>query len=216
MKQYIVIGCGRFGSSIARTLYGLGYDVLAIDKNEDKIQALSNSVTHAIQMDGVDESSLKSIGIRNFDVAIITIGTDIQASILATLLTKELGVQYVIAKAHNELHSKILYKIGADRVVLPERDMGIRVAHNLTSSNILDFIELAPNYSIIEITALKEWEGKSLIEINMRKKYGVNVMAIKQGSQINISPKASEEISNGDILIMVGHNDDLLKIEKRA
>ena len=216
MKQFAVIGCGRFGSSVARTLYSLGYDVLAIDRNEDVIQAIADSVTHAVQADATDEASIKSLGIRNFDVAVVTIGSDIQSSILITLIVKELGVKYVIAKAQNELHGKVLYKSGADRVVFPERDMGVRVAHNLVSSNILDYIELAPDYSIMEIAALSEWEGKSLAEINMRGKYGINVMAIKHGAEINISPAASDRIHREDILVVVGNNDDLQKLERKG
>ena len=216
MKQFAVIGCGRFGSSVARTLYGLGYDVLAIDENEDVIQNISDSVTHAVQADATDEASIKSLGIRNFDVAVITIGSDIQSSILITLIVKELGVKYVVAKAQNELHAKVLYKIGADRVVFPERDMGVRVAHNLVSSNILDYIELAPDYSIVEISALKDWEGKSLSELNMRVRYGINVMAIKHGAEINISPNALDTIRKDDVLVVIGHNDDVQKLEKKA
>ncbi|AOT68808.1 potassium channel family protein [Geosporobacter ferrireducens] len=216
MKQFAVIGCGRFGSSVARTLYGLGYDVLAIDENEDVIQNISDSVTHAVQADATDEASVKSLGIRNFDVAVITIGSDIQSSILITLIVKELGVKYVVAKAQNELHAKVLYKIGADRVVFPERDMGVRVAHNLVSSNILDYIELAPDYSIVEISALKDWEGKTLSELNMRAKYGINVMAIKHGAEINISPNALDIIRKDDVLVVIGHNDDVQKLENKA
>ncbi|MFT9494073.1 potassium channel family protein [Anaerosolibacter sp.] len=215
MKQFVVIGCGRFGSSVARTLYSLGYDVLAIDENEDVIQDIADSVTHAVQVDATDETSLKSLGIRNFDVAVVTIGSDIQSSILITLIAKELGIKYVVTKAQNELHAKVLYKIGADRVVFPERDMGVRVAHNLVSSNILDYIEVAPDYSIVEISALKEWEGKNLKDLNMRAKYGINVMAIKHGAEINISPNASDMINKDDVLVVVGHNDDIQKIEQR-
>ncbi|MDF2547443.1 MAG: potassium transporter Trk [Anaerosolibacter sp.] len=216
MKQFAVIGCGRFGSSVARTLYGVGHDVLAIDQDEDVIKELADAVTHAVQMDAIDESSLKSLGIRNYDVAVIAIGSDIQSSILITLLAKELGVKYVVAKAQNELHAKILYKTGADRVVLPEREMGVRVAHNLVSSNIIDYIELAPDYSIVEITPLKEWVGKSLKDINIRVKYGVNIMAIKQKSEINISPSAQDVIYQEDVIVVVGHNNDIQKIEKKS
>ena len=141
-KQFVIIGLGRFGSSIAKTLYSLGNDVLAIDKDEDIVQEIADSVTHAVQLDATDENALRSLGIRNFDVAVVTIGDNIQSSIMATLLVKELGVKYIIAKGHSDLHAKVLYKIGADRVVLPEKDMGIRVAHNLVSANILDYIEL--------------------------------------------------------------------------
>ncbi|PAB59433.1 potassium channel family protein [Anaeromicrobium sediminis] len=215
MKQFAVIGCGRFGSSVARTLYGLGFDVLAIDSNEDTIQNIADSVTHAVQADATEENSIKSLGMGNFDVAIITIGSNIQSSIMATLIAKELGVKYVVAKAQNELHAKVLYKIGADRIVFPERDMGVRLAHNLVSSNILDYIELAPDYSIVEIASLTEWEGSSLRDLNMRAKYGINVMAIKRGTEINISPSALDSVKKGDVLVVIGHNDDIQKIEKK-
>ncbi len=215
MKQYAVIGCGRFGASVARTLYGMGYDVMAIDKDEDVVQDISDSVTHAVQVDVTDEASMKALGIRNFDVAIVAIGSDIQSSILATLIVKELGVKYVVAKAQNQLHGNVLAKTGADRVVFPERDMGIRVAHNLGSTNILDYIDLSPEYSILEITALKEWEGKSLEILNVRGRYGINVMAIKQGTDINITPSPADEIKKGDIMVVIGHNKDLQKLEER-
>lgn len=214
MKQYVIIGCGRFGSSVAKTLYKMGNDVLAIDNDEDTVQHISDEVTHAVQCDTTDENALRSLGIRNFDVAVITIGSNIQSSIMATLIVKELGVKYVVAKAQNELHAKVLYKIGADRVVFPERDMGMRVAHNLVSSNILDYIELAPDYSIMEISALEEWADKTLVETNIRSKYGINIMAIKHGNRINVSPSAKDVIHQGDVLVVVGHNDDLKKLEK--
>ena len=154
-KQFLIIGLGRFGSSIAKTIYELGHDVLAIDKDEEKVQEISDYVTHAVQMDSTDESILKTLGVTNFDVAVVTIGSNLQDSVMATLILKELGVKYIIAKANNELHAKVLTKIGADKVVLPERDMGTRVAHNLVSSNILDYIELSEEYSILEIEAIK-------------------------------------------------------------
>ncbi len=215
MKQFVVIGLGRFGSSVARNLYALGHDVLAIDKDEELIQDISDSVTHAVQADATDENALKSLGIRNFDVAVITIGSDIQASIMITLLAKELGVKYVITKAQNELHAKVLYKIGVDRVVFPERDMGVRVAHNLVSSNILDYIELDPDFSIIEITAISRWIGKTLEELDMRARYGVNVLAIKQGNDINISPRGDDLIQENDILVVVGSNEDIKRLENK-
>ncbi len=214
-KQFVIIGCGRFGSSVAKTLYDMGYEVLAVDTNEEIIQNIADHVTHAVQADATDENSIKSLGIRNFDVAVVTIGSNIQSSILITLMVKELGVKYVVTKAQNELHAKVLYKIGADRVVFPEREMGIRVAHNLVSSNIMDYIELAPDYSIVEVAALDEWVGQNLRDINMRAKYGVNVMAIKHGPNINISPSALDIIEEDDVLVVIGHNDDISKIEKK-
>ncbi|QUH27154.1 TrkA family potassium uptake protein [Serpentinicella alkaliphila] len=215
LKQFIVVGCGRFGSSVARTLYQMGHDVLAIDADEDIVQHISEHVTHAVQADATDENSLRALGIRNFDVAVITIGADIQSSVMATLIVKELGIKYVVSKAQNEMHAKVLYKIGADRVVFPERDMGVKVAHNLVSSNILDFIELAPDFSIMEISALEEWYGKTLQDLNIRAKYGINVMAVKKkNNEINVSPIARDVIDEGDIMVVIGHNNDLKKLQR--
>ena len=212
-KQFVIIGLGRFGSSIAKTLYSLGNDVLAIDKDEDIVQEIADSVTHAVQLDATDESALRTLGIRNFDVAVVTIGDDIQSSIMATLLVKELGVKYIIAKGHSDLHAKVLYKIGADRVVLPEKDMGIRVAHNLVSANILDYIELSEDYSIMEIQVIKEWAGNTLKELKLRSKYGINVMAIKRGDEVNLSPAADDIIEEDDIIVSIGSAEDLSKLE---
>lgn len=212
-KQFVIIGLGRFGSSIAKTLYSLGNDVLAIDKDEDVVQEIADSVTHAVQLDATDENALRTLGIRNFDVAVVTIGDNIQSSIMATLLVKELGVKYIIAKGHSDLHAKVLYKIGADRVVLPEKDMGIRVAHNLVSANILDYIELSEDYSIMEIQVIKEWAGNTLKELKLRSKYGINVMAIKRGDEVNLSPAADDIIEEDDIIVSIGSAEDLSKLE---
>ena len=216
MKSFAVIGCGRFGSSIARTLYNLGNEVMAIDINEERVQEISEEVTHAVQADIMDESVLKDLGLRNFDVVIVSIGSDIEASIMATLIAKELGVKRVIAKALSDIHGKVLYKIGADKVIFPERDMGIKVAHNLVSTNILDFIELSPDYSILEITAIEEWENKSLEQLRLPTKYGINVMAIKRENTINVSPNGEYIISKGDILVVIGSTLDIKKIEQKA
>ena len=212
-KQFVVIGLGRFGTSVAKTLYALGNDVLAIDSNEDMVQDISDSVTHSVQADATDENSLRSLGIRNFDVAVVTIGSELQASVMVTLLVKELGVKYIIAKANNELHAKVLYKIGADRVVLPERDMGVRVAHNLVSSNILDYIELSPDYSIAEIVSPKEWHGRNLKDLSMRANYGINVVAIKKDNDINVSPSAEDIIEPDDIVVAIGGAEELSRLE---
>lgn len=214
-KQFVVVGLGRFGSSVAKTLYGLGNDVLAIDSNEDVVQEIAESVTHAVQLDAIDENAVKSLGIRNFDVAVITIGANIQASIMAALVFKEQGVKYIIAKGNSDLHAKVLYKIGVDRVILPEKDMGVRVAHNLVSSNILDYIELSPDYSIIEIESLKEWHGKSIKDLSLRAKYGINVMAIKSGNDVNISPSPEDVIDPNDVIVAIGSAEDLNRLEDK-
>ena len=212
-KQFVIIGLGRFGASVAKTLYALGLDVLAIDSNEDLVQEISDSVTHAVQMDATDENALRTLGLRNFDVAVVTIGANIQASVMATLLVKDMGIKYIIAKGNSDLHAKVLNKIGADRVILPEKDMGVRVAHNLVSSSILDYIELSPDYSIIEIESPKEWYGKSMKELSLRSKYGINVMAIKKNNEVNISPDADDVINKDDIVVAIGSAEDLTKLE---
>jgi len=212
-KQFIVIGLGRFGNSVAETLYSLGNDVLAVDHDEEVVQNISEKVTHAVQVDANDENSLRALGIRNFDCAVISIGSDIQSSILATLLVKELGVKHVVAKATNALHAKVLYKIGANRVVFPERDMGIMVAHNLVSSNILDYIELSPDYSIAEVVSPEEWHNKTIRELNVRARYGINVMAIKRNNDINVSPEAGSVIESGDVIVAIGGIKELNTLE---
>lgn len=213
-KQYAVIGLGRFGTSVARTLYRLGHDVLAVDVSEERVQQLSDEVTHAVIVDTTDENSLKAIGIRNFDVVVVAIGEDMQANVLTTMLLKDIGVKYIVAKARNELHGKMLEKIGADRVVYPERDMGQRVAHNLVSTNVLDYIELSPNLSLVETTAPHSIVGKTLAQTDLRAKYEVNVVAIKRGTEIIVPPRPDQEIHDGDVLIVVGGNSGLQLLEE--
>jgi len=206
MKNFVVIGLGRFGSAVAKTLYDLGYEVLAIDKDEGLVQDISQNVTHAIAADAVDEGVLKSLGVRNFQVAIVALGSDMQSSILVTLMLKEMGIENIIAKVQSEMHAKVLDKVGADRVVFPERDMGIRVANNLAISNILDCIEISPEYSVVEIVPPENWVGKTLAQLDIRKRKGINVIAIKHNDKVNISPGADEIISREDILVVVGNN----------
>ncbi|OCT16724.1 potassium uptake system protein [Paenibacillus pectinilyticus] len=212
-KQFAIIGMGRFGSAIAKTLSQLGFEVLAIDQNEDTIQEVSTYVTHAVQADSTDEEAMRALGIRNFDVVVVAIGEDIQASILTTLILKELGIATTVVKAVNDLHGKVLKKIGADKVVYPERDMGQRVAHHLISSNIIDYIELSADYSIVEMKASKQMIGKSLRQLDVRAKYDCNVIAIKQNEKMIIPPSAEEALKQEDILVIVGKNSSLQTLE---
>lgn len=212
-KQYAVIGMGRFGLSVATALSGMGFDVLAVDSDEQRTQEVSNVVTHAVTADSTEEEALRTLGIRNFDVVVVAIGEDIQASILTTLILKDIGGPLIVVKAQNELHGKVLNKIGADKVIFPERDMGLRVAHHLTSPNILDYIELSEEYSIVELRATRAMLGQNLKELNIRANFGCNVMAIKRGTKMNISPSASDRLVDGDILVIVGEKNDLKKLE---
>lgn len=212
-KQFAIIGMGRFGSSVAQNLSNMNFEVLAIDSSEQKIQEVVNIVTHAVSADSTDEDALRALGIRNFDVVVVAIGQDIQSSILTTLILKDLGVPMIVVKAQNELHGKVLSKIGADKVVFPERDMGARVAHHLISPNILDYIELSEDHSIVEMRVSSLMIGKNLKELDIRARYGCNVMAIKNNGKTNISPYAEDRIKDGDILVIVGQNNHLKNLE---
>ncbi len=209
MKQFVVIGLGRFGSSVARTLADNGHDVLAIDQCEECVDALVEHVTHAVEADATDEAALSALGVNNFDTAVVSIGDNLHANILATLILKEMGVPEVVAKAQDQMHGKILSRVGADKVVFPERDMGERVARQLISPNMLDYIDFAPGYSIIEIIAPSQMVGKTLQEINFRREYNANVMAIRRGKNLNLAPGGQDKVLEGDTLIIMGHNDEL-------
>jgi trk system potassium uptake protein TrkA len=215
MKQFAIIGLGRFGTSLAMTLTRMGYEVLAVDTNEEKVNGIMDKVTHAVQVDAMDEQALKALGIRNFDVVIVAIGQDIQTNILVTVMLKDLGVANVVSKAITELHGKVLERIGADKVVFPERDMGVRVAQALVSKNIVDQISLSPDYSIIELVAPDMVAGKTLEEGALRVEYGVTVLAIRHGDEVIISPGASHVINEGDVLVVVGRNDKLKDLEEK-
>lgn len=216
MKSFAVIGCGRFGASLARTLNSLGYEVMAIDIDEEIIQEISEEVTHSVVVDAMDETSLKELGISNFDVVIVSIGSNTEASIMATIIAKESGVKKVVAKASSEFQGKVLAKIGADKVIFPERDMGIRVAHNLVSTNVLEFIELSPDYGIIEITALSSWFGKTLMELQLPSKHNINIIAIKNRDKINIIPESTTVIKENDTLVIIASTTAINKIERKA
>jgi trk system potassium uptake protein TrkA len=205
MKSFLVLGAGRFGESLAKSLYQTGCEVMVLDMDEKRVQEISPCVTHAMIGDCTDEEVLNSLGVCNFDSVIVSIGGDLQSSIIATLILKDAGVKNVLAKAQSELHAKVLKKVGADKVVLPERDMGTRVAHLLTSKHFLDLIELSPEYSIVEITVPENWVGRRLGEIDVRKKYGINIVAVKnQDNSIKISPAADTTFNKDDTLVVIG------------
>ncbi|MBS4172358.1 TrkA family potassium uptake protein [Bacillus sp. FJAT-49736] len=213
-KEFVVIGLGRFGGSICKTLIEQGMEVLVIDQDEARIDEFASIATHAVIADSTDETVLKSLGIRNFDHVIVAIGADIQASILTTLILKEMGVKRVTVKAQNDYHAKVLRKIGADSVVHPERDMGKRIAHNIVSNSILDYIELSEKYSIVEIASNQLLAGNSIIDLNIRAKYGITIVAIRRGSSIIVSPQARDVIEKEDILIVIGVVEDITRFEK--
>ena len=215
-KQFVVFGLGRFGKSLAVTLAEAGYEVMAVDMNEEKVQEISTIVTQAVQADVTDADTLKELGIRNFDVAVVAIGKDMQSSIMATLLLKEMGIPYVVAKASTEVHQKLLEKLGADRIILPENDMGKRIATSLITGNIIDYIQLSEDYSIMEIESLEEWAGHSIKDLNIRAKYGINIIAVEVGGKINVSPSPDYVIKKEDLLVVVGQNKALRELEEKV
>jgi len=215
-KEFAVIGLGRFGGSICRALAEEGMEVMAIDSNEDRVNEYSMIASHAVVGDTTDESVVKSLGIRNFDHVIVAIGENIHASILTTLILKELGVNKITVKAQNDYHEKVLRKIGADQVVHPERDMGKRIAHNIVSNNVLDYLELSDEHSIVEIVANESLTGHTIIDLDIRAKYGINIVAIKRNSEIIVSPKANEKIQLNDVLIVIGADIDINRFEKKV
>jgi len=213
-RDYAVIGLGRFGGSICKELSEEGMDVLAIDKNEDKVNEYKNIASHAVIADSTDESTLKELGLKNIDHVIVAIGDNIQASILTTVILTDLGIKMITVKANNDYHEKILNKIGAQQVVHPERDMGKRIAHNIISNNILDYLELSDEHSIVEVKAGKKMLGKSLVDLDIRANYGCNVVAIKRGDDINVSPSDEDTLKANDVLIVIGADKDISRFEK--
>ena len=220
MRQFAVIGLGRFGSSVVKTLSEKGYQVLAIDIADDKVQDFSEIAAQAVCVDATDEKALKAVGVDSVDVAVVSVGNNIEASVLITLVLKEIGIKEVVAKAVTEEQGKVLEKVGADRVVFPERDMGIRVANSLTSSKVSEHIDLSSACSIIEIKAPKDFIGKSLKQLNVRVKYGLNIVAIKSTNEtgaesINTIPAADYKIKALDKLMVVGSNTNIEKLKQK-
>lgn len=214
MKSYIVIGLGRFGSEVARRLCQLGCEVLAVDSSSELVQEISNDVTHAVVADGRDKSVLRALGAGNFDAGIVAIGDNLAASVLATMNLKELGVPRIVCKAKDDTHRQVLRKLGADQVVIPEQEQAYRLARSLSSQNVLDYIELSEDYGIIDLPAPDSWTGKSLKDLNVRAKLGVNILAVKRNSKINVSPAADYTINKGDVLVILGDTAALNAVQK--
>ena len=214
MKSFIVIGLGRFGSAVARSLCRQGCEVLAIDIENDLVQQISDDVTQAVVGDARDKEVLRALDAKSFDCGIVAIGDSLGESVLATMNLKELGVPHVVCKASNETHRQVLNKLGADRVVIPEKEQADRLATSLGSTNVLDYIELSADYGIIETPAPEKWDGKSLIELNVRAKLGINVLAIKREGEITVSPAADYKIYKGDTLVVLGNSAALKAVQK--
>ena len=214
MKSFVVIGLGRFGSETARSLCRQGCEVLVLDNSGELVQAISDDVTQAVVGDARDKEVLRALGVKDFDCAIVAIGDSLADSVLATMNLKELGVPYVICKAHDDTHREVLKKLGADRVVIPEKEQAVRLAKSLASRNVLDYIELSEDYGIIDVPAPASWHHKSLIELNVRAKLGVNILAVKRAGEITVSPSADFRIEEGDVMVVLGDTTALKAVQK--
>ena len=208
-EQVVVIGLGRFGSSVARELERLGHQVLAIDRSEREVNEIAPEVTHALQLDAADEDALRSAGAGDFHTAIVAISSDAEPSIFATMVLKRLGVRNVIAKAGSLLHGEILARVGADRVVFPERETGLRLAHSFNVPNVIDYLDVAPNFGIEKIRPPKSFIGRTLGEINMKERFGLTPIALRRGQQVFVNPARDERVAEGDELILIGRDDKL-------
>ena len=214
MKSYVVIGLGRFGSSLAKQLCKLGAEVLALDIKGDLVQQVAGDVTHAVVGDAQDKEVLRALGVRNLDCAVIAIGDNLAASVLITMNLKELEVPFIVCKAHDETHRKVLEKLGVDRVLIPEQESAQRLARSLNSHNVLDYIELSEDFGILDVPAPGSWVGKNLRELNIRAKLGVNIIAVENGGKTNVSPSADYTVRPGDTLVVLGDNVALEKVQK--
>lgn len=214
MKSYVVIGLGLFGGRIARQLCALGSEVLAIDTDADLVQQISQDVTNAVVADARDAEVLKALGADSCDCAVVAIGDDLGAAVLAVMNLKELGVPQVVCKANNSTHRRVLEKMGADRVLIPEREVADRLAHSLTSPNVLEYIELSADYGIVEVPAPRSWEGKTILQLNVRAKLGVNIIAVKSGGSVNVAPSAQYLVSKGDVMVLLGDYDALAVVQE--
>lgn len=214
-KEFVVFGLGRFGTSVASTLAESGCNVLVVDSNSDKVHDMADVVTYAVTGDVTDAEMLQSLGLSNFDGAVVAIGENLEASVMVTILAKEMGIPYVMAKAQNDLHAKVLKKVGVDLVVFPEKETGIRLAHNLVMGNFFNAIELSSNFSIMDLAVPSEWDGHSLKELNIRAKHNLNVIGIKKANELDINPAPDETLSKEDVLIVIGDNNSLNRLKEK-
>lgn len=205
----LVIGLGRFGSAAARELMRLGHEVLAIDVNETIVNDIAPEVTHAVQMDAADESALRAVGAADFDHAIVAISSGVETSIFATMALKKIGVRNLIAKAGSPLHGAILERVGADRVVYPEREMGLRVAHSFSVANVVDYLDVAPRFGIVKVRPPEAFVGKTFRELDLANRLHLTPIALRRGDEVTVNPHRDDAIRSGDELILIGKDDRL-------
>lgn len=208
-KQYVVFGLGRFGMSVAKTLSDKGLDVLAIDNNIEMVQEASKFCTRAVKADVTDENALRALGVSSFDVGVVAIGSNLESSVMVTILAKELGVKHVVAKTQDVTRKKVLEKIGADKVIFPEREMGVRIANSLVYGDFFEFMDLTDDFAIAEFKPPAEWIGKNLVEADVRARHNLNVIAIKYEDHVEVTPSADRKFLKEDIVVVIGQSDSL-------
>ncbi|MFZ5823257.1 MAG: potassium channel family protein [Bacillota bacterium] len=212
-KRYAVIGLGRFGASVAKILTEMGQYVLAVDSNEHRVDALAPILSRVVKADATDPMALKALRIGEFDEVIVAIGDNVEASVIAALNIRDCGVKSLTAKAQDDAHGRVLERIGVDRVVYPQRDMGARVAHNISAGGVIDFVRLSEQYGMAELVAPEQLVGKTLQELDMPSKYGINVMAIKRGKRLIVSPRADERVTAEDMLVVIGDAQGITRLQ---
>lgn len=213
-KEFVIFGSGEFGTNVAKTLANSGATVMVVDKDEGQLETIADFVTHSVCADATNLEAMKQLGIRNYDGAIVSIGHSLEASVLITMQLKEMGVPYIMVKAATDIEGRILAKVGADKVIFPDRQMGIRIANEIMNGNYFEAIELSEEYSIVDIPVPGSWKGKTLQEINIRSQYGVNVIGVRSLEETDINPSAGRVLLGEDILIILGHNTDIQQLRE--
>ncbi len=212
-KRYAVIGLGRFGASLAQELTGAGQYVLAVDVDADRVDELAAVLPRVVRADGTDPAVLRALRIHEFDTVVVAIGDNVESSVLTVLNCRDLGVPYLVAQAQDEAHGRILKRLGVDRVVYPQRDMGIRVAHNIAAGGIIDYVRLSDEYGMAETKPPRMVLGRSLEELDLPHRYGLNVMVIKRGNRVIVSPRAGERIVEGDVMVVIGSAEGITRLQ---
>ncbi len=215
MKSYVIIGLGRFGTELALKLYECGEEVMAIDTDDLLVDRIADHVTRAVAADARDRDVLEKLGVENFDRAVVAVGSDLAASALITMNLKSLGIPFVVCKAHDDTYREILEKLGADRVIIPEREVADKLALGLTHSGVMEYIELSDEYGIMEVQPAEEWYGKSIRELNLRSRYGANVIALRRGEALSIPPDIDAPMEADSILVMLGSYEMMDKLKKK-
>ncbi|HKZ06927.1 MAG TPA: TrkA family potassium uptake protein [Methylomirabilota bacterium] len=210
-RQFLVIGAGRFGTAVATTLYRLGHEVVAVDRSEDAVEAIMNQVTHAAIVDASDEEALRKLGVANFDAVVVAIGTNLEANILATVAAKAAGAKHLVSKVPTAVAARVLERVGADIVIRPEHDMGVRVARQLATPSILDAFNLGPEHGVIEVEVRSRLTG-TLDQLRLRNRFGVHAIAVDRAGKVDINPSASYELKPGDKVVLLGSNEAIEKI----